>query len=203
LFKKVYKRVYVDAKFRDYKQQGEQKWKKDIIEIAVNKYLLRTTGNDRGDISFIVHSDQNKGQESEEKGIAYNGLYDRDLRGDLPFQIWGSDELREKYAHSFGSFCMIPENVGSFKKWFRMLMEYHFNLFYVCWSCGSMNQVVEEENIRGVGKHFRCLNCNDFWVKSHCENKKHDLIKHLDNYHKQVEENNPWNVVCPVCFGRL
>ncbi|MRG27753.1 nuclease domain-containing protein [Laceyella tengchongensis] len=199
-------RVYVDAKFRDYHNQGYNKWKKDIIETAIKKYLLNTTGTDQGDISFIVHSDETVGKKfEEEEGIAYSGYYDDEIRNTRFIQELKSRDYFDHLGHRFGSFHLRPNSTESFKRWFRMLMEYHLGLIEICWSCGetSSDKIVKEKSTIGVGTYYRCLSCRDFWVKSHCERNKHLLIKHFKNYHKESNLNEPWNVVCPVCLKSL
>src|SRR5690606_36049733 len=52
--------IYVDAKYRNYIEQGEKEWEKDIKTVAINKYLRTKSSNPylNGDVSFILHCDQ-------------------------------------------------------------------------------------------------------------------------------------------------
>jgi hypothetical protein len=198
--------VYLDAKYRNYKEQdmvnnGEKEWKKDIIETAINNYgnkPHKDNPNLKTLASFILHPDIILGMEKETKGENYFAFYNRKLfPGVLERQI-------PEEVHKYGSIYILPSSTHSFVNWFKMLMEYRINKHEVCWSCGNLKEITRETKFTGKGYpkyHYQCLNekCNEYWVKNHCSNKGHKLVKHVNNYHRQPSQDYEWYVVCPTC----
>lgn len=198
--------IYLDAKYRDYEEQGEKEWEKDIKAVAIKKYLRTKSSNPdlNGDLSFILHCDQKMGELKEKAGVSFSAAYDDTF-------ISSVDEteslLKGEYGHTVGSIYLLPQTTSSFLNWFRMIMEYHMEDFQTCWSCGDLADNVNVTlayTERGHLKYYyECSNCNDFWVKVHCRNG-HKLIKHTNNYHQQKKDTYAWYVICPECFnGRI
>ncbi len=188
----------LDAKYRDYSSQGSTQWVEDVVTVAMNKY-----GNMQPKDLFwkvpivtssIVHSDTKISENAEEKYNPYHVLYNEKLF---------DEKLSSETAHKYGSIYMIPSKTYVFENWFRSIMEYQLGEYKVCWNCGKSKEI-EEKNLltqSGYPKyHYICNSCNEFWVKVHCSKKgHHDLIKHMNNYHLQVERGEKWYVVCPSC----
>ncbi|MDZ5711372.1 nuclease domain-containing protein [Jeotgalibacillus haloalkalitolerans] len=205
--------VYLDAKYRNYREQSENAWIRDIKEVAIEKYL-RTTSTDidlKGDLSFILHCDDQFGDEKEVEGTNYSAAYDKRFQELNGNKLYLGEESnynqvflkREEYGHRVGSIFMTPQSTFSFIKWFRMIMEYHVGDHKTCWRCGSThNQVIETETSTETGYpklYLECNTCGEFWVKVHCRNG-HKLIKHTNNFHQQKDNSNSWYVICPLCF---
>ncbi|MFD2215299.1 nuclease domain-containing protein [Metabacillus endolithicus] len=198
--------IYLDAKYRDYIEQGEKEWEKDIKTVAIKKYLRTKSSNPNlnGDVSFILHCDQKMGELKEKAGVSYSAAYDKNF---ISLDDETESLLKEEYGHKVGSIYLLPQATNSFTSWFRMIMEYHLEDFQTCWSCGELEDNVKVTlayTERGHLKYYyECSNCNDFWVKVHCRNG-HKLIKHTNNYHQQKKDTYAWYVICPVCFnGRV
>ena len=106
--------------------------------------------------------------------------------------------------HKFGSFYLLPSYSFNINKFIRMILEYHLGIYTMCWSCGEIHDINIEHKKTKAGNpkyHFTCNNCGEFWVKNHCAEHKHTLIKHTDNYHSiNKGKKDPWYVICPVCF---
>lgn len=200
--------AYVDAKYRNYSEQGEKQFKLDLEEVALKKYYL---GKEKNIISsFIIHSENN------EKYITYgaeNLIYkNNEIVNINNLNLKQKDLVGVDYIpaeNHIGAFSMTPSNVDYFKRFITMLLEYHLEKYDICWNCGCTN-VKEEVRTTGGGfskYYYTCPECNEFWVKSHCSGKSkfqikgnHDLIKHVDNYHYTLDN---WFVLCPKCFDGL
>lgn len=189
--------VFMDAKHRNYLDQGEFAWKQDIEEVAIQKYgeMVSTDSvwNHRKLGSFIIHSDGEYGMKKETSGENYFAFYNRKF---FPDKINENSED----AHKYGSIYLIPSATFAFKNWFRLIMEYRVGMHGHCWKCGCKDVDVEERyTAKGYPKYYyTCRNCNEFWVKNHCT-KGHKIVKHLNNYHRQVSSNYAWYIVCPTC----
>lgn len=198
--------VYLDAKYRNYKDRddagtGEQEWREDIIDIAINNYGSKPHKdypNIKTIASFILHPDIELGMEKETKGENYFAYYNRKL---FPGKL---DQQNVEEVHKFGSIYLLPTSTHSFVNWFKMLMEYRMKNHEVCWSCGNHHRVTRETKYTGRGYpkyHYKCQNknCEEYWIKNHCSQKGHKLVKHINNYHRQPSEEYEWYVVCPTC----
>ncbi len=73
-------------------------------------------------------------------------------------------------------------------------------LVNVCWECGNVEPLILKD---GNSQHFLCSNCNRFWVKYHCSNGRHLLVKHKYNYHNEYMPHTHFLVTCPVCGDKL
>lgn len=145
--------------------------------------------------SGIIHCDEFVSKEKEEIFNPYNVLYNQGQ-----FTIGLSNQT----SHRYGSIYVLPSQVHVFKNWFRMIFEYHFKEYRSCWSCGERNHVSIRQLVTLGGNpkyHILCKTCNEFWVKVHCRQHGHHLVKHTLNYHLQVKNQNKnrWFVVCPTC----
>ncbi|WP_462405906.1 nuclease domain-containing protein [Gracilibacillus sp. Marseille-QA3620] len=189
--------VVLDAKYRNYHSQGAEQWVKDIVDIAIDKYGSMQPIDSKWQApilaSGIIHSDITISENAEDMYNPYHVMYNEEL--------FNTNLIDEK-AHKYGSIYMIPSKTYVFKNWFRLIMEYHLNEHKVCWNCGEAGDVHERVLLtqRGYPKYYyTCKKCNEFWVKVHCSLNGHKLVKHMNNYHLQVESRNKWYVVCPSC----
>lgn len=189
--------VILDAKYRNYVAQGENEWKKDIIDVAIGKYAQMHPVDEKWKIPLIVsgilHSDVTFSEEAEDQYNPYHVMYNEELF---------NTTLQVEKPHKYSSISMTPSNTYVFKNWFRLIMEFHLNEYKVCWNCGETN-VDERQLLTRYGHtkyHYICTACNDFWVKIHCQkNRHHKIIKHTNNYHLQIKNRNKWWVICPYC----
>lgn len=193
--------IYLDAKYRNYKEQGEQEWGNDIKEIAIKKYGSKTHKNKpllKTIASFILHPDIAFGMDKEIKGENYFAFYNKK---EFPVSM---DNQSIEEVHKYGSIYLLPTATHSFKNWFRMIMEFRMNLHEKCWTCGNLTNIKKETKYTGRGYpkyHYQCQNheCNEYWVKNHCSKHGHKLVKHVNNYHRQPSSQYEWYVVCPSC----
>lgn len=189
--------VILDAKYRNYMTQGEAFWVKDIKNVAMEKYgnLESTVEEWNYPIisSSIIHSDMSISKNTEDKYNPYHVMYNEDLF---------DTRLSKETAHKYSSICLTPSETYTFKNWFRMIMEYHLDEYEVCWNCGETGEIHKRQLLTKKGYvkyYYTCKSCKEFWIKVHCRLNHHKIIKHLNNYHLQVEDRNQWWTVCPAC----
>lgn len=198
------KRVYLDAKYRNYEEQGIAVALKDINEVAIGKYYIPFKHSKNAPVaSFIVHS--HKGEEFECFGGTHI-IKDAEIQEVKTYNKLLEKEVKDK--HRFGAFFMLPSYSFNLNRFLRMILEYHFGMYYICWNCGEVEDIKKEQKRTQAGKikyHYTCNKCNEFWVKNHCrEDTDHRLIKHVDNYHSvNKDKNDPWYVICPECFNGM
>lgn len=168
---------YLDAKFHDY-SKSKQIFEKDINDTAKKKYydkLICTEYSPSG--SFILHCNNNY------KFIDFGGDY--------------------SISHKYGSFPITPDEHYYFSTWISMIMEWFYNEYNICWTCGDINPDIEELNTYGskIKYHLTCKKCGSFWVKNHCAKCSCDkIIKHdlpQKQYHELTKEK--WMLKCPKC----
>lgn len=197
--------AYLDAKYRNYTDQGKDKFKDDIEEVALKKYYL---GKEKNIISsFIIHSQDNESYityGAENLITKNNTIMNINNLDSSEIELVGKDYIPAK--NHIGAFSMTPSNVDYFKRFVVMILEYHLKKYDVCWNCGAINIKTEKKETSGgfPKYYYTCPECNEFWVKSHCSGRSifpikgnHDLIKHIDNYHYTLDN---WFVLCPECF---
>lgn len=193
----VKKIIYLDAKYRNYRDQGgKHVWLEDIKNTSIDKYIKRITKESMENqpiSSFIIHPDTGVDY------TAFGGYFSAQERKSLGW--------RGVSQHKFGSFSFVPSHTLNFRTFIRMLLEYHLGLYDCCWNCGESNYLddkIKRETKKTAGGyekfHYTCKTCGDFWVRTHCEigGKNHMLIKHSFNYH-QLKDDSPWFVICPKC----
>lgn len=192
--------AYLDAKYRNYNDQGEELFYKDIEDVSIDKYYLSIYPKPIA--SFIVHSHNN------DKFNTYGGA-NLWSENPLEYKKYINKDKKMRYEvvdHKFGSFCMVPSNVDNFKKFMLLILEYKLGYINVCWNCGEDKNIqVEKALTKGKNEkiHYKCKECGEIWTENHCTNKeRHVLIKHLDNYHEE-QKGNKWFVICPKCFDGL
>lgn len=189
--------VYLDAKHKNFIDQGEEELKKELLKTAINKYgkMIPIDFGENTLASFLIHSDISYGMSKEQSGENYYAYYNRNL---FPNALQNSDANE---AHKYGAIYLLPSATHAFKNWFRMLMEFRLGEYTKCWTCGCLDNVEVEERftINGYPKYyFTCKKCGEFWVRVHCH-YGHKIIKHSNNYHRQVFHNYSWYTVCPTC----
>ena len=211
------KHFCLDAKYRNYNEQ-KGIWTKDINKVCIDNYLIKLRKdlrnkssrvdnlNTRKDVeedfiaAFIIHCDNNS--------YAYWG-------GNLRKSV-NIDKLNSMTSfprHEIGSFPFLPNALTgdseqmkfrdferNLQIFFTMVFEYHCKLYNVCWECGNDKPQILKN---GKSQHFLCNNCNRFWVKYHCSNGQHHLVKHKYNYHNEYVPHTHFLVMCPVCGDKL
>lgn len=190
--------VILDAKYRDYKSQGVEKWRSDVEGVAIKKYGQMQAVDRKWRLpilhSGIVHCDEQVSNNLEYQFNPYHVFYNEQL-----FEVG----LSQGTAHKFGSIYMLPSQLHVFKNWFRMILEYRLKAYHRCWSCGEQADITISKLVTAGGYpkyHFTCKSCQEFWVKVHCrQNRQHLIVKHTLNYHLQVSRQQRWFVVCPCC----
>ena len=193
----------LDAKYRNYAQQGFNFWReKDLIGVCFEKYIrkIETATGQKISMSFIVHSDKTSANKNFlGKYVIFNGT----LLFDNFAQLNGA-------ARQIGSFYLWPQVESKFNQsetnlslFFKLMFEYFMGQWKICWECGSHAKKEPHSTIGGRPKYYlRCQNknCGAFWVKTHCGNCSNDLIiKHAVNYHLEETNGKPWYVLCPAC----
>jgi uncharacterized protein with PIN domain len=211
------KHLYIDAKYMPYDMAIQQ-----IQTVAINKYYNDVPNSYA---SFIVCPDVNS--------RAYFGG-EKNGGNELALDLKFSSPLNEFTNHRTGIISLKPNandqmeikqkgQGEDFLLLMRMFLEYHCNLWEVCWHCGETRiddvgfieeSVPHESGIRKITKltkagyekyHFHCDSCKmEFWVQTHCRNvgngaHEHKLLKHLANFHHQPNQEKPWVVQCPEC----
>lgn len=199
---------YLDAKYRDYANMRQDQWYDDINTVAIGKYINSFKNTEtKATASFIAHTD------TEEKYVYFGGYTNKEITEKLSNygglnqeSAFGSFErLNANPNHKFGSFYFLPGHTEHFKIFMKIILEYHFmekQVWAVCWDCGSINTKVETKQTKGSNNKYyvTCKDCNSFWVRTHCEENAHKLVKHgFGNYHKETSEGDPWYVKCPKC----
>lgn len=200
--------VYLDAKYRNYDEQGYKVWVYDICNVAVKKYMDKFKDTNNYPIaSFIIHTDSNF-QYTYWGGTSNKLISDKLNRNGLNIYLNQSNSPE----HSFGAFSFLPDNTKNFKIFIKMILEYklyyYMNLYYdensalfnYCWNCGETQNIDKQIKItKGnyIKYYYLCNTCKEFWIKTHCDKGNHILIKHLENYHSL--NNSKWFVKCPKC----
>lgn len=195
--------VYMDAKYKNYVEQGIQELVKDIKKVAIDKYLKGFEGTDNeAAASFIIHTD-----DKNSWFVRYGGFYKENTLRNFKMistirNLDGSERAFVEVAdHRYGSILLIPGKTKAFLTLTKMILEYKLKNFWTCWNCGEHRpdyiSIEKKLTVGGFNKyHCTCSSCSEFWVKTHCSNKGHDIIKHLDNYHDSISE-KAWFVECP------
>jgi len=110
-----------------------------------------------------------------------------------------------------GSIMVLPDNDVYLKNLIRLIMEHYFEVYReICWMCGSKNLEIEKKKTKSNYDkwHITCDNCKEFWVQTHCSNRKcpshnynKSIVKHSFNFYDQNDYGNKssWNVHCPFC----
>ena len=191
--------VFADAKYRNYCEQGKFMFLEDIKGVAVDKYLnpMLNLGLPVK-ASFIFHPDPSNSYTNFGGGDNICGFSKSKL---------GVDDIGNRLNHRVGAIAFLPDKESNFLLFMKMVLEYHLGLTSVCWNCGETEKItsVKKCTRKGYKKyHYKCHNCGEFWVKTHCFDKEcgNVLIKHIINYHVPFEDNY-WNVKCPVCGSHL
>lgn len=205
---------YLDAKFKNFKDMGENMLKNNIEDVSICKYYKMINDNNVK-ASFIIHPIE------DNKYITFGGrhlyTFGKNNDEDKKKHPWKAEFLtldeyissnKREYEianHKFGAFCLTPYNTDYFKIFMKMILEYHLKKYEICWKCGNIHpKKVKLLTAGGKEKYrYNCDRCGEFWIKSHCSGEGHMLIKHIDNYHNNKDNeiyNRNWYIVCPKCF---
>ncbi len=197
-YRGIEKNFCFDSKFRNIKFAN---WFEDIKVVAYGKYLEWVDNNlDEGEKtagSYILHSIREypvylgfKRLDEVENAITLDQeekafLEGHPMLGSIPL-------LPQSDEDEYDNMCLA----------FRMIMEYYYGLSDHCWICGSGN-IIRTPNNKGGGIHEVCMDCGEFWVKTHCHDCHENLVKHYKNYYELDDPAKPWNVKCPSCGKSL
>jgi hypothetical protein len=216
---KVYSKwFYLDAKYRNYEEQNQlDSFYYDINDVAIGKYLnqYRRKGQPSS-AAFLIHTDTNYKYDffgGFHDDIADSSLHDvfdpySNPFSDDPFAFYQPAPIHTHFhrnpRHMYGGFSCIPGETENLKTFVKMLLEYHFIEHMtpsICWDCGSTNTFIERREIspNNYKYYITCNDCSEFWVRNHCKESGHKLVKHIVNYHKEEHDEYPWYVKCPVC----
>ncbi|KPI55193.1 hypothetical protein KW94_04140 [Clostridioides difficile] len=199
------KKVYLDAKYRNYYEQGLTLFTEDINSVAIGKYHIPYMDTSNEAIaSYIVHSHKS----SIFNTFGGNHIIDNDGYIKEIEVNSGNHSDSIKNNHRFGSFCLVPSQTYNINKFLKLILEYHLDMYDICWNCGEIEDISRKAKTTKGGNikyYYTCNNCSEFWVKNHCSNNlNHKLIKHIDNYHSiRKDKKDPWYVICPICFNGM
>jgi hypothetical protein len=117
-----------DAKYRNYRDQGYDRFQKDVIDIAKSRYQEDL----KLQACFILHTDGNY-----------------DYWGEVPFSRFAKEKFRvgqnknDYVGHKYGAIALFPDTDPEkanqqLKKIIRLLLQYHLHesLISTCISCG-------------------------------------------------------------------
>jgi hypothetical protein len=214
------KQYCFDAKYHNYKQQGYEWLVGDVLGVARDKYLSCL----ESDASFIFHTDDIIDYWGE---VPFNQILQSDVKfsGNGSIVFGKTERIKDEYfilksdieknnqngevGHRYGAISLKPNGKTEIqlKKLIRLLLQYHGSLEKACISCGYQLQEADfikssSTNKKGVGIYCSCPRCGDFWVRSHCSNSAHPLLKFQDSFHKrseQEEHKKKWIYICPEC----
>lgn len=183
-----------DAKYRNYRDQGYERFQKDVIEIAKFRYQKELSLK----ACFILHTDKNY-----------------DYWGEVPFSRFAQEKFQfgqnknDYVGHQYGAIALFPDADPDkanqqLKKIIRLLLQYHLHesLISTCISCGySLNP---KQNIftQGLSTYYGCPECGDFWVVNSCYGDHHHLLKFSNYFHRKSdhpEHRDRWMFICPEC----
>ncbi|MBD2579158.1 nuclease domain-containing protein [Oscillatoria sp. FACHB-1406] len=210
---KVNKYVF-DAKYRDYTQQTWEQLKKDVMDVAKNRYLQELSLTS----AFILHTDIRKDYWGEVH-------FDRFVREEFGAIINEFD-----YAgHRYGAIALIPgqDEERQIKRILRLLLQYHnTELCTTCLACSQplkwgknvrsswLPDLISEEDLierviareksagNGTALYCSCPQCGDFWVIQNCYGEHHHLLKFKDCFHRNSDHpefKGKWMYICPEC----
>ncbi|MFN4966065.1 MAG: nuclease domain-containing protein, partial [Pseudanabaena sp.] len=116
-----------DAKYRNYRDQGYDRFQKDVIDIAKSRYQEEL----KLQACFVLHTDRNY-----------------DYWGEVPFSRFAREKFRvsqnknDYVGHQYGAIALFPDSDPEkanqqLKKIIRLLLQYHLHesLISTCISC--------------------------------------------------------------------
>lgn len=183
-----------DAKYRNYRDQGYDRFQKDVIDIAKSRYQEEL----KLQACFVLHTDRNY-----------------DYWGEVPFSRFAREKFRvsqnknDYVGHQYGAIALFPDSDPEkanqqLKKIIRLLLQYHLHesLISTCISCGY--SLAPQENIfrQGLSTYHGCPQCGDFWVVNSCYGTHHHLLKFSNYFHHKSdhpEHRDKWMFICPEC----
>ncbi|MFN7860623.1 MAG: nuclease domain-containing protein [Pseudanabaena sp.] len=183
-----------DAKYRNYRDQGYDRFQKDVIDIAKSRYQEEL----KLQACFVLHTDRNY-----------------DYWGEVPFSRFAREKFRvsqnknDYVGHQYGAIALFPDSDPEkanqqLKKIIRLLLQYHLHesLISTCISCGY--SLAPQENIfrQGLSTYYGCPQCGDFWVVNSCYGTHHHLLKFSNYFHQKSdhpEHRDKWMFICPEC----
>ncbi|GAP40944.1 DUF2357 domain-containing protein [Flexilinea flocculi] len=167
-FERFSKKILIlDAKYRNYDQQGLDWYQDDIEKTAYHKYKLLETESTAGQWTPI------EGIEDLRKNIAASFI----IHSHPDFQRF-LDYGSGGHANEYGAIPLVPEepiyNPTPLKRLIKMFLRMQLRIFDVCWSEAHPKPVRAEKvgnktngNNSWEGE-YRCPVCNNRWWVNHC-----------------------------------
>lgn len=183
-----------DAKYRNYRDQGYDRFQKDVIDIAKSRYQEDL----KLQACFVLHTDGNY-----------------DYWGEIPFSRFAKEKFRvgqnknDYVGHQYGAIALFPDSDPEkanqqLKKIIRLLLQYHLHeaLISTCISCGYSLDLKKNIFNQGLSTYYGCPECGDFWVVNSCYGTHHHLLKFSNYFHHKSdhpEHRDKWMFICPEC----
>jgi predicted RNA-binding Zn-ribbon protein involved in translation (DUF1610 family) len=183
-----------DAKYRNYRDQGYDRFQKDVIDIAKSRYQEDL----KLQACFILHTDGNY-----------------DYWGEVPFSRFAKEKFRvgqnknDYVGHKYGAIALFPDTDPEkanqqLKKIIRLLLQYHLHesLISTCISCGYSLDPKKNIFTQGLSTYYGCPECGDFWVVNSCYGTHHHLLKFSNYFHRKSDHpkhSDRWMFICPDC----
>ena len=189
--------LFMDAKYKTYDDK-EEDLVSEINTVALMKYYNSYTDKACG--AYIIHPNENFQENDNYKIHKY---------------LYGAKKYIKKYKDFYkpcgicGAAVTTPDNDIDLERLLKMFFEYKCSWYdKYCWHCGS-KELIKTTGYTAAGNEkyfYLCENCNESWLKTHCQQKGHDIIKHLSsdydkeyNYHSRSSISIPFYFDCPVC----
>ena len=196
--------IYLDAKYRNYKEQGNlYGLRKDIETVSYEKYYKPFKGTENEPVgSFIIHSDVRK----DAKLTYWNGIEIFDKNYDF-----GDDDY-VLCNHMLGGFSLAPSYTDNLTTLCKLVMQFFYYQYlridcfrYICVECGSSNVSSKSYLTRGDNTSYRmtCNDCGENWNKTCCISCHGPIFKNYIHKYELPTQGSLSNVKCPECSANL
>lgn len=196
--------LYLDAKYRNYKEQGNlYGLRKDIQTVSYEKYYKPFKGTKDEPVgSFIIHSDVRR----DAKLTYWNGIEIFDNNYDF------GDDYYVLCNHMLGGFSLAPSYTDHLITLCKLVMQFYYYKYlhidcfrYICVECGSSNVSYEHYLTRGDNTSYRmtCNDCGENWNKTCCISCHGPIFKNYIHKYELPTQGSLSNVKCPKCSANL
>lgn len=196
--------IYLDAKYRNYKEQGNlYGLRKDMETVSYEKYYKPFKGTENEPVgSFIIHSDVRKNV----KLTYWNGTEIFDKNYDF------GDDYYVLCNHMLGCFSLVPSYTDHLITLCKLVMQFYYYKYlridcfrYICVECGSSNVSHEHYLTRGDNISYRmtCNDCGENWNKTCCISCHGPIFKNYIHKYELPTQGSLSNVKCPECSANL
>lgn len=196
--------IYLDAKYRNYKEQGNlYGLRRDIETVSYEKYYKSFKGTKNEPVgSFIIHSDVRK----EAKLTYWNGkeIFD----SDYDFE----DDNRVLYNHLLGGFALAPSYTDNLTTFCKLVMQFFYYKYLqidsfrdICVECGGSN--IHSNPGKTIGNntkyHMECNDCGEKWDQTCCVSCHGIIFKNYIHKYELTTRDSLSNIECPNCSTSL